>query len=109
MIEPAHLQSDEAEDEAKAVLEIMEFRDHPREDKVQCPESQNREDIRCENNERFLRDGKDGRDAIDCKDDVRDLNEEQGDKKRRAKPTSFMPEQKGPAMELRRDGKHPFE
>ena len=79
MVEPGHLESHKTEDEAETIFEIVKLGDHSREDEIQGPESQDGKDIGGEDDEGFLGDGKDGRDTIQGKNDVRYFDKEKGE------------------------------
>jgi hypothetical protein len=78
-----HLDSDVEKNRADALFEVDEFTDHVSDDEVERTESENREHIRGDDDERISRDGDDCRDRIDREYEIRNLDEYECDEKRR--------------------------
>lgn len=79
---PDHLQSDKAQKYAQAVFQQPEFVGYVAQQEEQGPQSHNGENIGKEYDERVRSDREDGRNGIDGKDDVGELNDEQNQKER---------------------------
>src|SRR5262249_23751971 len=66
-----HLDADEREDERQSGFQVVELPHDAGERKVERPQTEDGKDIRCVDDKRVSRDGEDGRDRVDSKDDVR--------------------------------------
>ena len=74
-----HLRPDEDEHEAETVFQIVEAVNQVGEDEVETTESENRHDVRIEDDIRVTRVGEAGRDRVDSEDDIRQLDEDERD------------------------------
>lgn len=98
-IDNCHFHTDEYEDDRQTQLEIDKSIDNIRQQEIERSESQNCEDIRCEDNERIARDGKDRRNGIDGENHIGRFDSHQRQQQRRCEQLPVLPNEKLVAAE----------
>ena len=87
----------------------MELGHESREQEEEGAETEDREDIRGEDDEGFAGDRENRRDAVDGKDDVGELDEDEREQERRPHETARFPDQEFPVVQGRGDRKELLE
>ena len=70
-----HLDTHETQDDTEAVLQVAKVLGNSGQREIECPESEDGEDVRGEHNKGVAADGEDGRDAVDSKGHIGGLND----------------------------------
>ena len=77
-----HLQADKDEDQCEADAEITEIAEQIREQKIECAQTENSENVGTEDDEGILRNSEDSGNGVDGEGDVGDFDDEKDEEKR---------------------------
>lgn len=101
-----HFNPYKGENDHEAVIDKTKLSQHPGNQKIHGTQPQDSQNIRAKYNKRVCRDGQDSGDAIQCKEDVRELYDDQRNEKGRSCPNPEPVDKKMIAIHARGYGKY---
>ena len=100
-----HFHADEHQHDGQADFQIAEIVDRPGQHEIQRAQAENGKDVRGENDERLGRDGENGGNGIQRKNQVGGFHHQQHQRQRRERLAAIQPGEKFLAVKFGADGK----